>query len=82
MKIFKPGDMVRLTGAALRSMGGHFKGHEGNKKWTVRHCRCSFCSAGTHICTDEETVDNGDPEYMAAVPYRHLHVGNLEKINA
>jgi len=43
-----PGDVVRYSGRHLRQIGCA-TGPEGQKRWTVKACACSQCTAGTWV---------------------------------
>jgi hypothetical protein len=83
-KRFAIGDVVRLTGAFLKSTG-QIAGGEGQRKWTVQACPCRSCASGTVVLTDQPRQDDGmfTAEEIAREPhlkYRHIATGNLVKV--
>jgi hypothetical protein len=57
----KPGDVIVLTGQALRSMGAR-TGDAGTQRWTVVECTCELCATERFV-----GVEGGRHFALAAV---------------
>lgn len=84
-----PGTKVRFTGTYLRNTG-QLTGDEGQRRWIVQKCECSFCKGGQHVCTDEKHGDDYmqrfySAEEIATLPhlrFRHIGIAGLEIVGA
>lgn len=87
LKSAAPGDRVRLTGYFLAATGQQV-GDEGFKRWTVVACECGLCKNGGHVAVDEKHSDEYRAQWWGDLPeaerplYRHVALGNLERIGA
>jgi hypothetical protein len=83
VKVFNPGDRVRLKASFLRSTG-QYSGHDAHAIWTVQACKVYAGGRTALVLTDEERPDDGTftPEEIAADPtlkYRRINAANLER---
>lgn len=80
-KVFRPGDLVRLTGAFLANTRQLSTGEERKMVWTVVECHCALCRKREYVAVNEQSAF--DPTQNRHIHVQHLYrAGTCDNTNA